>query len=71
MDAELRNNLVEKLKGREPLPLLSLKDFFMGNDDIASIGCNLTNHPASMWVYEMLQQLQPDEVPEGDIDNCV
>ena len=119
MNAELRNNLVEKLRGVEPLPLLSLEEFFTGNDDQGSIGCNLAHHPGVDVFYETLrrirakpnvqdvlieitdlqehdlavwpfsdtvyiladatqeevdswlQKLQPDEAPEGDVDNLV
>lgn len=101
------------------MPLLSLEEFFTGNDDEASIGCNLLRHPGletfyrvlndvrskpnvqdvlveitdldekdnEMWpfsdtvyivadvtqkeVESWLKKLQPDEVPEGDIDNRI
>ena len=51
MDVSRRNRLVEKLKvkqtqvGQNPGPTVSLEDFFEGNDDLGSIGCNLSAHP--------------------------
>jgi hypothetical protein len=58
MNVELRNKLVEKLRGREPLQLVSLEDFFTGNDDEGSIGCNLTMHPGVDVFYETLRQIR-------------
>jgi len=51
MDISRRNQLVEKLKtrsnpvGQHPGPTISLEDFFEENDDLMSIGCNLSAHP--------------------------
>jgi|SRR5580658_5627178 hypothetical protein len=51
MDISRRNALVEKLRaqgipvGHHPGPTVSIDDFFEGNDDLGSIGCNLTSHP--------------------------
>ena len=28
-----------------PRPLVSLEEYFDGNDDLGSIGCNLSDHP--------------------------
>jgi len=45
MDIEKRNALVERL-GSEPEPqLVPIDEFFDGNDDSGSIGCNLLQHP--------------------------
>jgi hypothetical protein len=48
MDNAKRQNLVERIKmlgspcSERPLPLVTLEEFFIGNDDYGSIGCNLT-----------------------------
>lgn len=45
MNTPKRNALVERLsKDEEPL-LVPIDEFFDGNDDLGSIGCNLTDHP--------------------------
>jgi hypothetical protein len=45
MDITKRNQLVEQL-AKEPAPqVVPIDRFFDGNDDVASIGCNLTQHP--------------------------
>lgn len=45
MNIEKRNALVEELS-KEPEPILvPIARFFDGNDDLGSIGCNLTEHP--------------------------
>jgi hypothetical protein len=58
MDTERRNKLVEKLKGQDPMPLVSLEEFFIGNDDEASIGCNLKRHPGMNIFYETLKEIR-------------
>ena len=51
MDISRRNALLEKLRtqtiavGQHPGPTVSIEDFFEGNDDVGSIGCNLMSHP--------------------------
>jgi hypothetical protein len=51
MDISRRNALREKLGaqgipvGQHPGPTVSIGDFFEGNDDLGSIGCNLMSHP--------------------------
>jgi hypothetical protein len=37
---------------------VSLEDFFSGNDDQASIGCNLTRHPGLTVFHDVLQQIR-------------
>lgn len=45
MNIAKRNALVERL-AKEPEPLLvPIEEFFDGNDDLGSIGCNLIHHP--------------------------
>ena len=58
MDTELQKKLVEKLKGRNPRPLLSLEDFFLGNDDEYSIGGNLIPHPGMDVFYKTLKRIR-------------
>jgi hypothetical protein len=65
MDQQLRKRLIEKIKEiglpfskGSALPLVSLEDFFTGNDDLGSIGCNLVNHPGIPAFYERLKQIR-------------
>jgi hypothetical protein len=58
MDTERRDKLVERLKGRDRLPLIPLEDFFIDNDDKASIGCNLRPHPGVNIFYETLKEIR-------------
>jgi len=41
-----------------PLPILSLEDFFEGNDDPGSIGCNILDHPGTQAFYSTLKQIR-------------
>lgn len=45
MDIEKRIRLVEKFAGQPEPQLIPLEEFFDGNDDMGSIGCNLREHP--------------------------
>ena len=38
--------------------LVSLEDFFTGNDDIASIGCNLPDHPSTRFFFQKLLEIR-------------
>jgi hypothetical protein len=64
----LRQNLINKIKAQLPtdsneiFPVVSLEDFFIGNDDLGSIGCNLTDHPGLPKFYSVLRALR--ERPE-------
>ena len=68
MKTELWRNLIEKVKQQgwkqpdwrhnEPLPLVSLEDFFIGNDGQASIGCNLIKHPGIDFFFDTLKQIR-------------
>lgn len=46
MDLERRAKLIETIKkqgmtsGEGPMPVVTLEEFFTGNDDPGSIGCN-------------------------------
>lgn len=41
-----------------PLPIVTLEDFFEGNDDIGAIGCNLFEHPGIQTFYEILKDIR-------------
>ena len=64
MDVALRNQLVEKLKSRSilvgeyPGPTISPEDFFEGNDDMGSIGCNLSDHPGVDNFYRIFERIR-------------
>ena len=45
-------------KPTEPSPVVSLEDFFEGNRDLGSIGCNLTDHPGISKFYEVLKGIR-------------
>ena len=42
----------------ESLPIVSLEDFFEGNDDIGSIGCNILEHPGIEKFYSILKEIR-------------
>jgi hypothetical protein len=44
--------------GRGPGPVVDLEDFFRGNDDRGSIGCNLSEHPGPQWFYLILRNIR-------------
>jgi hypothetical protein len=39
-------------------PIVTLEDFFEGNDDLGSIGCNLTDHPGIDRFYAALRSVR-------------
>jgi hypothetical protein len=41
-----------------PLPVVSLEDFFIGNEDYGSIGCNLSEHPGPQGFFETLKEIR-------------
>ena len=61
---EHRRKLIEKIKSQglpsvdKALPLVSLEDFFIGNDDMGSIGCNLFEHPGLEFFFERLLEIR-------------
>jgi hypothetical protein len=57
MDMEKRNSLVEKLALQPEPQLVSIEEFFDGNDDVGSIGCNLLEHPGILAFRGTLENL--------------
>jgi len=61
---DYRRELIEKIKRiglprpDRPLPLVSLEDFFLGNEDYGSIGCNLSEHPGPQFFFEELREIR-------------
>src|SRR5262249_18698986 len=41
-----------------PDPIVSLEEFFTGNEDLGSIGCNLTDHPGMQTFYTELKAIR-------------
>ena len=78
-----RRALIEKIRkvglplSGESLPVVSLEDFFVGNEDYGSIGCNLSEHPGPQFFFDKLKEIRNrdsvqdvlveiSEVEEGD-----
>jgi hypothetical protein len=55
-----RQGRYESATGAEPV--VSLEAFFSGNDDVGSIGCNLTEHPGVDLFFTVLRDVR--ERPE-------
>src|SRR5882724_6501021 len=56
-DALIRHIKAIGLSPDQP-PLVSLEEFFDGNEDDASIGCNLVAHPGLQRFYRMLKDIR-------------
>ena len=63
-----REKLIEKIYQQGdpgspdiPNPVVSLDDFFQGNDDVGSIGCNLDSHPGIDTFYQVLRSVRARE----------
>ena len=61
----MRKKLVEKIVAQGILdsnikyaPLVTLEDFFEGNTDEGSIGCNLSTHPGATTFYKVLLEIR-------------
>jgi hypothetical protein len=73
MDIARRNQLVEKLKsrtfsiGQHPGPTVSREDFFEGNDDLGSIGCNLSEHPGVDRFHRVFKRIRS----RGDVQDVM
>jgi hypothetical protein len=64
MDSTKRTELIERVKALglprrdRPLPLVTLEEFFVGNDDYGSIGCNLTLMLGPQFFFEKLKSIR-------------
>jgi hypothetical protein len=64
MDQAKRLELIETIRRQDlpsadaPLPVVSLEQFFEGNDDLGSIGCNLTKHPGVEFFFNTLRTIR-------------
>lgn len=60
----LRTQLVKKILAQglpgydKPFPIVSLEEFFTGNDDLGSIGCNLSDHPGLRRFFSVLRTIR-------------
>ena len=67
MLGDLRRELIRKVQAQGlqsaegPLPVVSLEDFFLGNSDYGSIGCNLSNNPGPLAFFESLKAVRDDD----------
>jgi hypothetical protein len=63
---DLRNELIKKIRAQAlppadgPLPIVCLEDFFVGNSDYGSIGCNLPNNPGPQLFFTKLKAIRDD-----------
>jgi len=48
-------------------PVVTLEEFFEGNDDLGSIGCNLTEHPGPQRFYAVLRDVRG----RGDVQDVL
>ena len=64
MDQEKRLRLIEAIRRQglpspdAPLPVVTLEQFFDGNDDLGSIGCNLIDHPGTASFFATLRAIR-------------
>lgn len=64
MDKAKRLELIDRVKALRlllpdcPRPLVTLEEFFEGNDDCGSIGCNLSPMPVPRSFYDRLRSIR-------------
>lgn len=64
MDGARRSQLVERITALglpspdRPFPLVTLEEFFEGNDDYGSIGCNLNPMLGPEYFFEILKRIR-------------
>ncbi len=58
MDESKCAALKAELASQQPSPVVTIERFFDGNDDAASIGCNLIEHPGIEFFREVLLGLK-------------
>jgi hypothetical protein len=67
MLTDLRIELIKKIQTQSaksavgPLPVVSLEDFFCGDSDYGSIGCNLSNTPGPQVFFNTLKTIRDDD----------
>jgi hypothetical protein len=74
MDTEKYTRLMKKLAAEPEPQLVPIQEFFDGNDDTASIGCNLLEHPgieAFRITFEKLAQRNDVEAIYAQINELV
>src|SRR6478609_5932641 len=59
----MKDNLIKKIyeqgyPNAQTAPLVSLEEFFKGNEDEGSIGCNLMDHPGIDTFYSVLLEIK-------------
>lgn len=64
MDAVKCDALKVDLAAQPPPQMISIERYFDGNDDTASIGCNLTNHPG----MDTFRCILTDLIKRADVD---
>ena len=64
MDSEKCQALKAELVGQGEIPIVSIEQFFDGNDDLGSIGCNLAEHPGIDVFRDVLTGL----LKRGDVE---
>jgi hypothetical protein len=57
MDASLKAALIERHASEGEYPMIPIAEFFHGNDDLGSIGCNLLEHPGIEKFRDILLKL--------------
>jgi len=63
MDARKRDDLKAKLSSQPEPQLVPIDVFFNGNDDAASIGCNLFKHPG----IDVFRRILLDGLDRADV----
>ena len=64
---DIRNELIKKIRAQELLcaqgsrPVVSLEDFFSGNFDYGSIGCNLAISPGPQGFFNILKAIRDND----------
>jgi hypothetical protein len=64
MDIAKRTQLIDAIRRQglpsedAPLPIVAMEEFFEGNDDRGSIGCNLMEHPGIGCFFETLRSIR-------------
>ncbi len=73
MDSDRRRELIDIIKSIglpediEQTPVVTLEQFFDGNDDVGSIGCNLSDHPGVAHFYNLLREIRS----RGEVSDVV